>query len=821
MVIMFYKFKKKVVFASFFLCFPVLADEYFDPSLLESVNGIAPTTDLKSFEHNKNPPGDYRVKITINSDIYDQRLVKFIVYPSGLLGPCFTRDEYSAMGVDLHSKLSEKLNSDKNDLCYPIPEAIKGATVQFDLTKLELKISIPQLALLPQESINPSEGLWDDGITAFVSNYRLEGSSTRRENDESNSSLSNENFLNWNNGFNIGPWRARNLSTWSNNAGWQSTSTYIERAIKPLKSELSAGEFSTQQDIFESIPLKGIQLASDTSMLADKINGFAPVVRGIAKSYAQVTVRDAGNIIYQTNVSPGPFAIKDIVPVSNGGVLDVIVKESNGVETNYSIPYATVPMLQRQGQLKFSLAIGELNQDSFKNNLKIMQLSMIYGLPFDLTVITGTEIGDSYKSASIGIGLDAGILGGGSITTINEQSNTELKDKSESGMATRLSYSKVILSSDTTIQIDNWLYSDKYMSFQDSHDPDRIEDITRNQQSLNINQPVDDEGESIYLNFNRTKYNKSSDKMYQAGFDGSLSGIQYSISVSQTKSKGSTDWDKQIAMNISIPFSTFTPKNTNGSASFIMTQNNGSDNSELISISDSLNESQSLQYTASTSYANDEENGAFSLDNKESYGESTVGYNYSANQKQMTYGVSGGVILHKNGVTLSQYMENSSALVSVKGVKDISIDNATGIKTDNKGYAVVPDIMPYRENDIRIKLPKNEDNSINIDNFVNTITPTKDAIILSEFKAQVGRKVVVTLLNGPAPLPFGTRVILNGNEEEYYVADHGIVYITGMPEKGVLTANLHQGATCKANFSLNMVKEKNNKKLERITLKCM
>lgn len=56
--------------------------------------------------------------------------------------------------------------------------------------------------------------------------------------------------------------------------------------------------------MLESVPYRGIKLASDESMLPQSQRGFAPVVRGIAQSNAMVTIRQNNSVIYQTSVPP-------------------------------------------------------------------------------------------------------------------------------------------------------------------------------------------------------------------------------------------------------------------------------------------------------------------------------------------------------------------------------------------------------------------------------------------------------------------------------------------------------------------------------------
>ncbi|EOU92844.1 outer membrane usher protein fimD [Escherichia coli KTE36] len=60
-------------------------------------------------------------------------------------------------------------------------------------------------------------------------------------------------------------------------------------------------------------------------MLPDSQHGFAPVIHGIARGTAQVSVKQNGYDVYQTTVPPGPFTIDDINSAANGGDLQVTI----------------------------------------------------------------------------------------------------------------------------------------------------------------------------------------------------------------------------------------------------------------------------------------------------------------------------------------------------------------------------------------------------------------------------------------------------------------------------------------------------------------
>lgn len=86
-----------------------------------------------------------------------------------------------------------------------------------------------------------------------------------------------------------------------------SISIPLERDIIPLRSRLTLGDGYTQGDIFDGINFRGAQLASDDNMLPDSQRGFAPVIHGIARGTAQVTIKQNGYDIYNSTVPPGPL----------------------------------------------------------------------------------------------------------------------------------------------------------------------------------------------------------------------------------------------------------------------------------------------------------------------------------------------------------------------------------------------------------------------------------------------------------------------------------------------------------------------------------
>jgi outer membrane usher protein len=113
-------------------------------------------------------------------------------------------------------------------------------------------------------------------------------------------------------GLNLGAWRLRNNSTWSDNFGLEAIATTLQRDIKALKSQLELGQTYTNSELFDSVQMTGLTLEADTSMLPVSQQGLRPSCAGIANSDAKVTIKQNGYTLYQSNVSPGPFEIRDL-----------------------------------------------------------------------------------------------------------------------------------------------------------------------------------------------------------------------------------------------------------------------------------------------------------------------------------------------------------------------------------------------------------------------------------------------------------------------------------------------------------------------------
>jgi outer membrane usher protein len=247
--------------------------------------------------------------------------------------------------------------------------------------------------------------MWQQGVNAgFVSynanTYHTNGAGIN----------STQSYLGLNAGVNIGGWHFRHQSSVTSTSGegtqFDDIATYVQHDVTKLKSQVTLGDANTTGDVFDSVAFRGVQIATDDRMLPESMRGYAPVVRGTAQSNARVTIRQNGQIIYETTVSPGPFEIKDLYATGYGGNLDVTVTEADGHTQSFTVPYASVAQSLRPGTTRFSATAGQLRNDTLETKPAFAQFTLQRGLTNTVTAYGGAVVANGYVAADIGAALN-------------------------------------------------------------------------------------------------------------------------------------------------------------------------------------------------------------------------------------------------------------------------------------------------------------------------------------------------------------------------------------------------------------------------------
>lgn len=293
------------------------------------------------------------------------------------------------------------------------------------------------------------------------------------------------------------------------------------------------------------------------------------------------------------------------------------------------------------------------------------------------------------------------------------------------------------------------------------------------------------------------------------GYSNSWAGVTYNLNYSYNRNITDTDSDKvydedQIfSLSISVPLDRWL---SNSYATYNLNASKRGDTSHNVGLNGSLLEDRNLNWNVQQSETNHGEGsgGYASLDYQGTYARVNTAYSYDHDQKRVNYGIEGGIVAHANGVTLSQALGETSALVEAPGADGVTISNQTGVRTDFRGYTVVPYVTPYRESTVSLDTATLPDNA-DVELTSRIITPTRGAMVRAHFATRVGKRVLMTLTrsNGEV-VPFGALVTDADNPSGSIVGDGGQVYLTGMADSGTALAKWGQGPNqqCQIHYRL-------------------
>lgn len=839
------------------LPFPASAELYFPPAMVSAdAENVADLSRLS--QSGAQLPGTYEVEVYLNGNWLVARSVRFdtrdaVTEPSPAvsttnssndtkvpavvpgappgqdvrdhtgLQACLTPDDWREAGLKLEAV--PEMRGLPENRCVSPGRYIPHAYTAFDFEHMRLDISLPQALLhnRPRGWIPPER--WDEGINALVTGYRLSGS-------ESHGEWSNTRnlYLNLDNSLNLGAWRLHDTRNWSYNASgnsttsqWSRLNTYLERAIIPWRSRLLAGEASTDSDLFDAFAFRGVKLTTDDSMYPDTLRGFAPVIKGAAFSNARVTVRQNSSLIYQTFVPPGAFAINDLYPVSSGGDLEVTVTEADASVRTFTVPYSSVPLLQREGRMRYSLAAGNFRNSSNRYDTPAFaQGTLQWGLPLGITTYGGVQMAEKYYAGMLGAGVNLGHVGALSVDVTHADS--ELADGSRhQGQSLRFLYARSMGETGTTLRLAGYRYSTQgfhtleetalkqmrgRLYDDDTTDADGhpVQQSWSNQFNLynakrmrlqaSLTQRLGKYG-SLYLTGSRQTYWNSDGNAdsLTAGYTGSAGQVNWSLSWSYSKTSTQPRADRMLYLSLSLPFSALlpwkqeTPELTRLTGN--MSRSSGGQSSYMTGLSGSLLDSNNLSWSVQEGVSRQgnsgrsENSGSASVEYRGTYGSASLGYSHSPTWRQMNYGLSGGMVLHRNGLTLGQEPGVTNVLVAVPGAVGIPVSGGTGIRTDWRGYALLPYSAAYRENTIALDM-EGLDEFTEVEDSSTRVVPTRGALVRAEFKAHSGVRALMTLTHDGKPLPFGTTV--TGDGVTGITGDDGEVYLAGLKEEGDLTA---------------------------------
>ena len=254
------------------------------------------------------------------------------------------------------------------------------------------------------------------------------------------------------------------------------------------------------------------------------------------------------------------------------------VEEKDGSQQRYTVPYSTVPLLQREGRWKYDLVAGDYRSGNSDQDTPFFTQHADYRSGQWLHALRRYAAGVALYRGGHWRRENLGDWGAVSVDITHARSQLA-DDSRHEGQSLRFLYAKSLNGFGTNFQLLGYRYSTKGFytrmmwrsmegyQYADSKDDDGVPDAELSQPDveqkgrfqLNISQSLGDYG-SVYVSGSEQTYwgTSQSNLWYQLGYAGGVKGINYSLSWSWNKSVGIEGTDRIASFNVSVPFSLFT-----------------------------------------------------------------------------------------------------------------------------------------------------------------------------------------------------------------------------------------------------------------------
>ncbi|MFM0720226.1 fimbrial biogenesis outer membrane usher protein [Paraburkholderia strydomiana] len=777
-----------------------LADVQFNSDFLMKPKGRS--VDVSRFERgNPVQPGEYTVDLYVNGNWVGHDALRFVVREGAANAePCLDKTLIERLGLD-YTTLSDKgrgeLAKAQAGECASLADLLDGASQTFDLADLRLDLSIAQASLLrnPQGYVSPE--FWDEGVNSATLGYNLNSFHVSGA-----GASGTQTYLGLNGGVNIGSWHFRQNSalTWQSNGPrtYQNIASYLQHDLPSLRSQLTLGDAFTDGAVFDSIGIRGVELASDDRMLPDSLRGYAPLIRGVAMTNARVSVTQNGNRLYETTVAPGAFEINDLYATGYGGNLLVTVTEADGSQHSFSVPYASVAQLLRPGITRFNVAAGQLRDAQVSERDNLVQATVQRGFNNVITGYAGTIVAQGYLAGLLGAAVNTPL---GAVALDVTEARASIRGVTNTtGQSVRISYSKLLPATDTNFTVAAYRYSSSgFWALRDAmlarsvvaagQDPSGV-DRQRNQVQLTMNQSFGNGWGNAYVVGSTLDYwnRGGTTTQFQIGYNNVLRALDtsfsYNVSLSRQRGALSGQMNNQFFASVSIPLGTGQHAPT---LSTSFTHNSASGSSAQAMLNGAAGVDNEFTYGVTANHAPGSSAGGVNGQYRSPYATLAASASGGSGFSQMSAGVSGAIVAHPGGVTFANDLGDTIGVVDAQDAKGARITNSSGVRVDRFGYAVIPYLTPYSLNTVEID-PKGIPLDVEFKSTSQQVAPRANSVVMIHFGTVSGRAAVIgaRLPNG-APLPFGASVYDAKGASVGAIGQNSRIFVRGVADEGALT----------------------------------
>ena len=796
--------------------------------------------------------GRHTYRILLNGRPLGEKRVLIVADPSAASGVRVEMPVQIFLEMPLRFSQLPALLALPRDACvHDLSPLIPDASLTLDTGLEEVHLHIPQIYLDESRHELAPAAVWDWGVPAIRLAYSLDAS-TWQDTAAGHRTNAYRVFATINPRLNAGRWRLYNRATLMRDASGQThvdrLDTYATRVFAGLHARLRLGELTTQSRFLPGIPILGVSLGEDDSLLEPSEREYLPVISGVAQTDALVTVRQADRILLQREVPPGPFAFADIAGLGYADEVDVEVRESNGVTHHRTVAYMRSRALLKAGRTSWHAALGRYRTARGVTGLPVLTVGLAHGFNHGLTLSAGTITSERILHLRTQAAADLGQWGSASLMLEHARWRST-QETNTSAQAAELTWSKHVKATESSIALRyRHAFHGPLPSFSAMAETatrySRLEmptdmDMSRHRRdeiALSWNQSLT-RASSLSLN---ALFEKTARNALHSDFSASLSTELFGATLSAylQHARAATEFGAArsqtlASLTLSIPLSRLLSSEhdrhlTHTQLTTGIHVENGSIASEQIGLTGPAFEytDTHCDYNVQLQHLQDQ-GSAFWGSLRAATPVVALQTSLSLSPRRTSLGLtaSGNLLATTEGAVWSREDQGAAALLIVPHADHPAVRGA--MQSTRHETVLVSALSNYRNNTLELIAESLPMNMTLIDGPVQDVCPADDAVVVKRFENFIGTQSLFTLTQEdghPVPFAAGIELYENGQMRDTGVADaSGTVYFASAPSQGRLRVHWNEDdreVHCAASYAIGPAAHQNPDALYETSLTC-
>jgi outer membrane usher protein len=554
---------------------------------------------------------------------------------------------------------------------------------------------------------------------------------------------------------------------------WTRLETTYTRDFLDTNTTLRLGDSSTRAGMWaRAVYFGGIQIGRNFALQPGFITQPIPAITGtsVAPSTVELYINDA---LRQTSaVPPGPFAIDNFPLITGAGEARVVVRDLLGRETVLVQPFFTHSELLDEGLTDWSGEAGAVRRDiglgSWRYGSAFVSGLARHGLNKELTLEARAEASARTRGAGAGASyaLPLQALGQAALAV----SDT---DRLGAGTKTLLGLEYARFRHGLIARMENATRQYRQLGMTGGELP------FRTQRSASYRYAFEGWGAIGLAAARIGTYDRGALSTYSANYSIPLPG-RGALTLIATRVSGTTR-ASSVGFTFIVPLEGRLVATSSAS-------HRGGRTEGYAGFSRALGAETGTGWRALAGRRAAErfvEGGAYYQGMR---GLVSADVNASDAQQTVRLGAQGGLIGAGGRLFATRRVYESFALVEVPGYAGVGVgfQGTMLARTDAEGIALLPRLLPYQQNSIRLdpsELPINAE----LDSIEAVAVPAARSGVRVTFPVRPGRGALIRIvLEDGEPAPAGAELELEGDAKEFFVARRGESFVTGLEPKNRL-----------------------------------